>query len=130
MVPSPMTPNSNGRAEQRLERRVARRSVYSSKGPMPLSVDDIVAIGRTVAAEFGDTIDVVGVTSNQVDAGRIELLLNIEGRDEQFRVLLNLARTNRPAFERALRTKLQQALQAHHRRSSSPRPGSPGPCEA
>jgi hypothetical protein len=77
---------------------------------MPLTIDDITEISRNVAAEFGDAINMVGVASSQPDSGRIELLLTVDGRDEPVRVLLNFARTNRTAFERALRTKLGQAL--------------------
>lgn len=78
---------------------------------MSLTVDDVLAISRHVAAEFGDAVNVDAVASNQVAAGRIELLLTIGG-SEPTRLLLNLERNNPPAFERTLRTKLKKALVA------------------
>jgi hypothetical protein len=79
---------------------------------MSMTVDDVLALSRSVAAEFGDAVDVAGVASNQVDAGRIELLLTIVGRQEPTRVLLNLERGDRETFQSTLRGKLQDALAA------------------
>ena len=79
---------------------------------MSMTVDDVLTLSRSVAAEFGDAIEVAGVASNQVDAGRVELLLTIVGRREPTRVLLNLERGSRETFESTLRTKLQEALTA------------------
>jgi hypothetical protein len=79
---------------------------------MALTVDDVLAISRSVAAEFGETYDIAGVASNQVDAGRVELLVTRGGRAEPTRVLLNLERNSRSAFEKALRAKLEEALTA------------------
>ena len=79
---------------------------------MSMTVDDVLTLSRSVAAEFGDAVDVAGVASNQVDAGRVELLLNIVGRQEPTRVLLNLERGSRETFESTLRAKLHEALTA------------------
>jgi hypothetical protein len=79
---------------------------------MLLTIDDISAISKSVASEFGDAVQSVAVASNQADSGRIELLLTVDGRDEPVRVLLNIARSDRSAFERSFREHLQDALRA------------------
>jgi acylphosphatase len=76
---------------------------------MSLTVDDITTISRAIAAEQSPAIEIVGVASN-LGEGRVELLVNIDGRSQPERLLLNLSRNDRSAFEQALKEKLREAL--------------------
>ena len=82
-----------------------------------VSLEAVARISRAVALEHGRALNVVGVTSTDADAERVELLITIEGcHNEPCRFVVNVNRGERDEFEVALRAKLSQALQAHHSR--------------
>ena len=81
---------------------------------MPLNVDAITAISRTVALEHGRAVEILGVTATAGGTDRAELLINITGcHQDSCRLLLNINRIEGPEFEVELRAKLIEALRTH-----------------
>lgn len=81
---------------------------------MPLNVDAITAISRTVALEHGRAVEILGVTATDGGTDRAELLINITGcHQDSCRLLLNISRTEGAEFEVELRAKLIEALRTH-----------------
>jgi len=79
-----------------------------------LSIDDVVALSRDVAAEYDSRLQVIGVTSTAGESSRVEVLVTVRGCHREPCVLMvNLTRQGQEAFERDLREKLRRALLAH-----------------
>lgn len=82
---------------------------------MPLSVDAIAAISRTVALEHGRALHIVGVIATDGGSNRTEVLITVSGcHEEPCRLLLNVGRAEGQAFESALRAQLIEALRSHN----------------
>lgn len=76
---------------------------------MPLSLDVVARISRSVAAEQGPHVERITVASTSAEARRVELLVTLAPWPFQpRRLLLNLSRNEPVAFERQLRAKLHE----------------------
>ena len=82
---------------------------------LSLSLAELTRIAEIVARTHTPELTIVGVTSTDVDSGRVELLVTVSGcHSEPCTLLLNLPRHERGRFEGELSTQLAIALQAHH----------------
>ena len=76
-----------------------------------LPMEAITSIGRAVAADTDQRLNVIGVASSGGDTGRVELLVAIEqSREDPSMVMLNVTRSGQGALERDLRDKFHEAL--------------------
>ena len=81
---------------------------------MALSLAEVTQISRDVVEAHERGIQVVAVASTDADTARVELLVTISGcHREPCSLMLNLTRAARSIFERELRIKLREALEAH-----------------
>ena len=81
---------------------------------MGLTLEQVSALTRRVAADVAQDLRVVGITSSDGQGGRIELLITVEGchRDPCL-VMVNVPRADAPALEDALRAQLPVLLRNH-----------------
>jgi hypothetical protein len=80
---------------------------------MPLANDLVTEIARSVAAEQGPDLDVLGILSSG-GSERIELLVGMPGDDDEpRRYMITVPRTDASEFESQLRTKLSKVVRDH-----------------
>jgi hypothetical protein len=78
---------------------------------MSLDSATITELSRTIAADYDDELEVVGVAATQGGSDRVELLVSMAHPNDGRRVrMLNLTRTKEADFERDLRNRLSERL--------------------
>jgi hypothetical protein len=80
---------------------------------MILATDVVNEISRSVVAEHGPDLDVVGILSAG-GSERIELLVAMASADDEpRRYMITVPRTDASEFESELRTKLSEVVRKH-----------------
>jgi hypothetical protein len=81
---------------------------------MPLDLDEITAISLDVIRQHAASLALVGLTASDGGSSRAEIMVTVKGcHAEPCRLLLNLSRADRTAFEAELRQTLHDALRMH-----------------
>jgi hypothetical protein len=85
---------------------------------MSLSLDVVAQITRAVAAEQSPHVERITIASTSGDGDRVELLVTLAqyGRNVRRYLMLNLSRKEPAAFERQLRTRLDEVRRQFPRR--------------
>jgi hypothetical protein len=80
---------------------------------MRMTLDEITALGREVAREFSNALEVTSVVSIDGESEHVELLLSVSGcHEEPCSIVVNLPRDD-AAMQAEMRARMREAIAAH-----------------